>query len=213
MTALDVSTVFLDRDGVINDKRPDGDYVRTWSDWRFRARALDALRLLSAAGKRLIIVTNQRGVARGLVTAAAVAEIHARMLDRLRLAGVRCDAIYVCPHEIGTCSCRKPGVGLFLQARRDFPGLDFRDAAVVGDSLADMEAGTRLGCTNLLIAPAARRERLLSAAAASGIRIDAVGASLWEVTLRDMLGRPWVAQAHPVIPRSLQMTDTATASH
>ena len=188
MTALDVSTVFLDRDGVINDKRPNGDYVGSWSDWRFRARALEALRLLSAAGKRLIIVTNQRGVARGLVTAAEVADIHARMLDRLRLAGVRCDAIYVCPHEIGACSCRKPGVGLFLQAQRDFPGLDFRDAAVVGDSLADMEAGTRLGCANFLVAPVARRNLLLKRAASTGVRVDGVGTSLWEVALRHLIG-------------------------
>ena len=143
-------TIFLDRDGVINHKR-EGDYVRTWRDFKFLPRAKEALALLTKAGYRTIIVTNQRGIARGFMTEADLAEIHRRMIADVAAAGGTIAAIYHCPHDIGACSCRKPELGLFLQAQRDFPDLDFASAALIGDSSSDMAAGARLGCRAILV--------------------------------------------------------------
>jgi D-glycero-D-manno-heptose 1,7-bisphosphate phosphatase len=150
-------TIFLDRDGVINHKR-EGDYVRSWRDFEFLPKAREALALLTKAGYRTIIVTNQRGIARGLMTEADLAEIHRRMIADVASAGGAIVAIYHCPHDIGACSCRKPELGLFLQARRDFPDLDLSSAALIGDSASDMAAGDRLGCRTILVGHAQGRE-------------------------------------------------------
>jgi histidinol-phosphate phosphatase family protein len=138
----DVETVFLDRDGTINVSAPPADYVTSADDFRFLPGAERAIRRLRGAGLRVIVVTNQRGIALGRMTAAAVDEIN-RRLD--------VDAVYVCPHERGACDCRKPDVGLFLRAQRDFPEIDFERSVVIGDSDADVEAGRRLGARTIRI--------------------------------------------------------------
>lgn len=175
-----IRTVFLDRDGVINRKPPEGDYVKRWEEFEFLPKAPEALRLLKEAGLRLIIVTNQRGIARGLMTERDLEEIHEHMLIELARFRASVDAIYYCPHEEGMCNCRKPRDGLFRQAQRDFPDIDFASSAVIGDSLTDMEVGTKLGCWTILIADEEARERLWGEAAARGIRIDATTSSLFE---------------------------------
>jgi D-glycero-D-manno-heptose 1,7-bisphosphate phosphatase len=175
-----VKTVFLDRDGVINRKPPEGDYVKSWEEFEFLPKAPEALRLLKEAGMRLIIVTNQRGIARGLMTERDLEEIHKHMLAELARFQASIDAIYYCPHEEGVCDCRKPRVGLFRQAQQDFPDIDFANSAIIGDSLKDMEAGTRLGFLTIFIADGTEKERLLKEAFAKGIRIDVVVTSLFE---------------------------------
>jgi D-glycero-D-manno-heptose 1,7-bisphosphate phosphatase len=183
-----VETAFLDRDGVINVSPPEGDYIRTWEQFRFLPRAIDALRLLTAAGVRVIVATNQRGVARGLMSEDELLGIHARMLEALEREGAGIDATYYCPHEKGECSCRKPDVGLFLRARKDFPEIDFAESAMVGDSLSDMEAGQRLGCRNILV-PNPHREidETIREAAVRGIRIHVVADSLFDAVSRLIL--------------------------
>ena len=104
----------------------------------------EAIRRLNAAGYRVIVVTNQRGVARGLLTMADVEDVHRYMREALARQGARIDGVYVCPHNEGECTCRKPGIGLFLQAERDFP-VDKRQSWMVGDSETDAEAGRRYG--------------------------------------------------------------------
>jgi len=175
-----VKTVFLDRDGVINRKPPEGDYVKSWEEFEFLPKAPEALRLLKEAGMRLIIVTNQRGIACGLMTERDLEEIHKHMLAELARFQASIDAIYYCPHEEGVCDCRKPRVGLFRQAQQDFPDIDFANSAIIGDSLKDMEAGTRLGSLTIFIADGTEKERLLKEAFAKGIRIDVVATSLFE---------------------------------
>ena len=175
-----IRTVFLDRDGVINRKPPEGDYVKRWEEFEFLPKVPEALRLLKEAGMKIIIITNQRGIARGLMTERDLEEIHRRMLAELARFQASVDAIYYCPHEEGVCDCRKPRLGLFRQAQKDFPDIDFVNSAVVGDSLKDMEAGTQLGCFTILIANGARKETLCNEAIAKGIRIDAVVSSLFK---------------------------------
>jgi histidinol-phosphate phosphatase family protein len=138
-------TAFLDRDGTINAKAPDGEYVTSPAGFHYLPGAEDAIRLLAGAGWRVVVVTNQRGIALGRMTAGAVDEINRRLLE-LPVA-----AVYVCPHEKGTCDCRKPGTGLFLQAQRDFPEIEFARSVVIGDAPSDMAAGEALGCRTILV--------------------------------------------------------------
>jgi len=144
-------TVFLDRDGVINRKPPDGDYVKSWQEFEFLPGVLDALHALKQHGFRLLVVTNQRGVCLGRFSENDLRLIHDRMAEALRNADAALDAIYYCPHDNNSCDCRKPGTGLFLQAQRDFPDIHFPDSFVVGDSTVDMEAAARLGCKKVLV--------------------------------------------------------------
>ena len=139
-------TAFLDRDGTINQKAAAGEYVTCWREFRFLPGAEQAIRVLKQGGWRVVVVTNQRGVALGRMTATAVEEIHRRMLERVPV-----DAVYTCPHELGTCDCRKPRVGLFLDAQRDFPDIEFEHCLVIGDAASDVEAGRRLGCRTVQV--------------------------------------------------------------
>jgi D-glycero-D-manno-heptose 1,7-bisphosphate phosphatase len=149
----EIDTVFLDRDGVINRRLP-GDYVKTWAEFEFLPRAKEALALLTAANLRLIVITNQRGIARGLMTEADLHSIHARMLAELREAGAHVAAVYHCPHDRDACECRKPKTGLLLEAQRDFPEIDFSRAVVIGDAPSDIEAGRRAGCRTVIVGEA-----------------------------------------------------------
>jgi histidinol-phosphate phosphatase family protein len=138
-------TAFLDRDGTINVKASDHEYVTSPAEFHFLPGAEEAIRLLREAGWRVVVVTNQRGIALGRMTAEAVDRIH-RVLMELPVAGV-----YVCPHEKGTCDCRKPSTGLFLQAKRDFPEIDFARSVMIGDAPSDIAAGQALGCRTILV--------------------------------------------------------------
>ena len=144
-----LSAVFLDRDGVINRKAPEGDYVSSWARFEFLPGALEGLRLLAEAGPPVVVATNQRGIARGRMSEADLTDIHERMRAAVAEAGGRIDAIYHCPHE-GGCDCRKPGTGLFERAARDLD-LDLRAAAVIGDRASDMEAATAIGALRVLV--------------------------------------------------------------
>jgi histidinol-phosphate phosphatase family protein len=150
------TTAFLDRDGVINRKMPSGSYVESWEQFEFLPGAIEALRMMALAGIRAVVVTNQRGVALGRMTMADVDEIHGRMQARLAEEGARCAAVLVCPHDYGTCDCRKPGLGLFRQAEALMPEMDLGTAVVVGDSASDLLAGNRLGRPSYLVGDEAR---------------------------------------------------------
>jgi D-glycero-D-manno-heptose 1,7-bisphosphate phosphatase len=143
--------VFLDRDGVINRRAPEGDYIARWSEFEFLPGSIEALAALHAAGAELFVVTNQRGVARGLVAPSDVDDIHSRMTAALDEAGVPLGGVFTCPHEIGVCDCRKPAIGLFEQARAAHTWIDFTRSHVVGDSLSDIEAGKRIGAVTWLV--------------------------------------------------------------
>jgi D-glycero-D-manno-heptose 1,7-bisphosphate phosphatase len=145
-----LSAVFLDRDGVINVKAPEGEYVTSWSEFEFAPGALDGLRLLSGLSVPVVVATNQRGVARGRMSAADLSEIHDRMRAEVQSAGGRIDAVYHCPHE-GGCECRKPGTLLFRRAAHDL-GIELDASAVVGDRASDMEAAAAIGALRVLVA-------------------------------------------------------------
>ncbi len=146
-----VQTVFLDRDGVVNEKMPEGRYVTQWSDFQLLPGAVEAIGLLNRAGLRVVVISNQRGIALGLYTAENVRAIHAEFQKLLALSGAYVDGFYFCPHDKGQCNCRKPLPGLFEQAVADFPGIAAASSVMIGDSKSDIEFGRRLGMTTAFI--------------------------------------------------------------
>ena len=145
-------TLFLDRDGVIN-KKIEGDYVRSWSQFEFIEGAIEGLKILRKIFGKIIIVTNQRGIGLGLMTENDLRKIHENMEKILQENGVFIDKIYYCPHdyERENCNCRKPKVGLALKAKMEFPEIDFKKSIFLGDSISDMHFGKNLGMITVFV--------------------------------------------------------------
>jgi D-glycero-D-manno-heptose 1,7-bisphosphate phosphatase len=180
-----VGYVFLDRDGVVNRKQPEGAYVTDWRQFEWLPGAVEAIARLNRAGMTVILVTNQRGIALGLYTHEQVELIHKNMRAHLALHGARVDGIYYCPHDVGECRCRKPDVGLFEQACKDFPLASADNSVVIGDSLSDIQAGQRMGMKTIFIQGEADRQKAGAEVAAESA--DAVAGSLLEA-VEDHLG-------------------------
>jgi D-glycero-D-manno-heptose 1,7-bisphosphate phosphatase len=173
-------TVFLDRDGVINRKAEEGSYITRWPEFQLLPGATCAIARLTHAGIRTIVLTNQRAVARGLMTKQELAEIHARMVETLAKQGARIDAVFACEHDVETCDCRKPAAGLFLRARREIPAIDFACSTIIGDSASDLEPGHALGCRLVLVGDTSRRAQQLNRLRARGVAVHFSAASLGE---------------------------------
>ena len=138
--------VFLDRDGVINQRPPEGEYITRWEDFHILPGVAEGVALLNRVGFSVIVVTNQRGVAKGLITEAALEKMHERMTADLARAGAKIDATFYCPHDIEPrCECRKPAPGMLVSAAR-LHGIDLRTSWMIGDSDNDVEAGVNAGC-------------------------------------------------------------------
>ena len=145
-------TLFLDRDGVINQHVP-GDYVRTWEQFIFEDGALEAIAAVMKKFGRIIVITNQQGIGKGLMEQADLDHIFTKMKQEITLAGGRIDACYYCPHLAATgCGCRKPDTGMGTQAKLDFPDIDFSKSIMVGDQLTDMQFGKALGMKTVFCA-------------------------------------------------------------
>ena len=143
--------VFLDRDGVINQRPPEGLYITSTEELHLLPGVVDAIARLKHAGYRVFIVTNQRCIARGIASADVVAQIHDWLLQLLAVGHAAIDRIFVCPHDdADVCSCRKPKPGMLLQAACDFD-LDLSECWMVGDSRSDIEAGRAAGCWTFFI--------------------------------------------------------------
>ena len=143
-------TLFLDRDGVINRWLP-GDYVRTWEQFSFLPGILECLRAWAGKFRHILLVSNQRGVGKGLMTQEALDEVHARMLAEIRRAGGRIDGLYVCTALDKDDSCRKPRTGMFEKARRDFQDISPERCLMVGDSDSDRAFAQNCGMDFILM--------------------------------------------------------------
>jgi D-glycero-alpha-D-manno-heptose 1-phosphate guanylyltransferase len=144
-------TLFLDRDGVINIKL-DKDYVKSLSEFEFIPGALDSMVSLSNFFGRIIIVTNQQGIGKGVMTEEDLHQIHSFLLEKVREKGGNIDAIYHAPQlEEEGSPMRKPGIGMALQAKKDFPEIDFTKSIIIGDSKKDLEFGKRTKMISILI--------------------------------------------------------------
>ena len=136
--------MFLDRDGVINRKPADGEYIRSWEDFELIPSVVDWILLFNSLGLLVIVVTNQRGIARGLMQQTDLTEIHDRMIMELNRRGAHIDDIFCCPHEENTCDCRKPKPGLVHQACQKWD-VDISRSVLIGDSDADRQLAESCG--------------------------------------------------------------------
>lgn len=149
MKKLDIDsswTVFLDRDGVIN-KKIENDYVKTWDDFSFTNKALPAIAALSNCFSKILVVTNQRGVGKELMTEERLIIIHEKMCEEIKLESGRIDKIYYCTDKLDSSEFRKPNIGMALMAKRDYPEINFFKSIIIGDSISDMLFGRNLGMT------------------------------------------------------------------
>lgn len=143
--------VFLDRDGVINQKPPEHDYVKNWKEFEFVSGIEELIKKANSKGYLVIVITNQRGIARGLVTEETVQKIHCKMISELRKKGAIIDAVYYCPHDIeDKCDCRKPKPGMILKASKDF-NVDLKKSILIGDDKNDIIAGNKAGCKTIFL--------------------------------------------------------------
>jgi D-glycero-D-manno-heptose 1,7-bisphosphate phosphatase len=135
--------LFLDRDGVIIENR--SDYVRNWSQVKILPQAVSALVAVSASPYRIVLITNQSGIGRGLIPLETALEINKRLVGIIERAGGRIDRVYMCPHKPSDqCNCRKPQPGMILQAAQDLT-LDLENSILIGDALTDIQAGRKAG--------------------------------------------------------------------
>ena len=145
---MESKAVFLDRDGTI---ARDVSYCPRPEDFEILPTVPEATRLLNQNGFKVVVITNQSGIARGYFTEEALAQIHKKMENELKQHSARVDAIFYCPHHPDDgCQCRKPRTALFHRAASEF-GIDFASSFVVGDTWMDMDAGKVLGCKTVLV--------------------------------------------------------------
>ena len=141
--------IFLDRDGVVNQDRPD--YVKSWEEVLFLPGAVDVLARLAGAARPIVLVTNQSPIGRGILTVEQVEDLNRRIVDEVHARGGRIDAVYYCPHHPAAgCDCRKPRPGLLQRAAGEL-GLDLARSYLVGDAASDVQAALAVGATPILV--------------------------------------------------------------
>ena len=160
--------VFLDRDGTICKHVP---YLSRPEQFELLPGTVEGIRILNRLGLKVIVVTNQSGIARGYFTEKDLQMIHERMVYEISKGGARLDAIYYCPHSPDDgCECRKPKIGMLLRAAQEF-NLDLRSCFMIGDREIDVKTGWNAGCVSILV---------LSPETENGIKADYVASNLYE---------------------------------
>jgi D-glycero-D-manno-heptose 1,7-bisphosphate phosphatase len=148
-SSVPIPAVFLDRDGVLNE-RIAGGYVLDWSQFRFVSGIRPMLEKMAGLGLPIVVISNQAGIGRGLMTRRALEDITARLHSALLQRGIFITAFYYCPHEPSkNCKCRKPKPDLIFQAASDL-GIDLAGSVFVGDSDSDVGAALSAGCAPIL---------------------------------------------------------------
>lgn len=144
-------SLFLDRDGVIN-KKIDNDYVKKIDEFKFIEGVFDSLSHFNHLFGRIVIVTNQQGIGKKLMTESNLNEVHGYMLEQIKENGGRIDRIYFAPQLVAENSIyRKPNTGMGLKAKEDFPEIDFSKSILIGDSESDIEFGINLGMKTIML--------------------------------------------------------------
>ena len=164
--------IFLDRDGVLIENR--SDYVKAWEEVEIFAHTFEAMRKLAQAGRRIVMVTNQSAVGRGIITASFVEEIHRRLLAEVEANGGRIDAVYFCPHHPNDpCECRKPLPGMLRQAAQEWD-IDLSASFMVGDAVSDIETARAVGAQGILVRTGRGTEQLPTLARYSDCNVPVV---------------------------------------
>jgi len=143
-------TLFLDRDGVINHEKHE-DYINTWEEFRFYEGVKEAIKIFSGIFKYVIVITNQRGIGRGITKEEDLLILHKNMTLEIVNAGGRIDEIYFCPEISNDHPRRKPNPGMGIEAAKDFPGLNLQKSIMVGNTLSDMKFGRNIGAKTVFL--------------------------------------------------------------
>jgi D-glycero-D-manno-heptose 1,7-bisphosphate phosphatase len=152
LNAIDKTwTLFLDRDGVLNHEKKE-DYILCWDEFRFYDGVKEALKLLNEVFGVIVLVTNQRGIGKGLMTLDDLADIHSKMMEEIKAAGGRIDKLYFCADLDHDSPCRKPNPGMAELAKKDFPQVDMQRSIIAGNKLSDMRFGRNAGMYTAYIA-------------------------------------------------------------
>lgn len=184
-------TVFLDRNGVVNRKAPEGEYVYRWEDFHLLPSVSQAIARLNRAGVTALVVSNQRGIAMGLYTPQDVAAIHDHLQRELARFDAHIDGFYVCPHDRQDCNCRKPRPGLYAQAAAEFADIRASTSVMIGDSLSDIEFGRNLGMFTIFLENESetRTEEAAAARALADLRFPSLAKAV-ETLLADPRAQP-----------------------
>ena len=194
MDSLRAGAVFLDRDGVINRKAPEGDYIGAWEQVQFIEGAVAAVASLNRAGYQVFVVTNQRGIATKKVKLENMLDIHYRIQQEFTRGGAAISQIYYCPHDLpAMCSCRKPQPGMLRRAAREH-NLDLAASWMVGDSISDVRAGQNAGCHSVLLASGSAN---ISAGSQASLVAESLEAAV-PLMLNRCRGATQLVSAHPV---------------
>jgi D-glycero-D-manno-heptose 1,7-bisphosphate phosphatase len=177
--------VLLDRDGTINVKAPDGDYVTEPEQLTLLPGAAAAIRTINLAGVPVVVITNQRGIALGRMTTGTLRAVHARLCELLGHHAAWIDQIFYCPHDKGMCCCRKPGTLMLERARAHLDLDDLHGSVMIGDSASDVLAGRAAGARTVLLGTA---EAACDGDDVAGSLLDALPLILGDDTLAS-LGR------------------------
>lgn len=189
--------VFLDRDGVINENRPD--HVTSWETFRFLPGALRALQLLAHAEFQVFVITNQAIINRQLIDHTGLATIHRRMRQTILAHGGRIRELRYCPHLPGErCTCRKPEPGMIVGLGHDY-GIDLTNAYLVGDALSDLAAGQAAGCRTIIVRTGRGAEQLAAlppgAQPPDHVADDLLAAVLWMLSREGFEPSPYAHAA------------------
>ncbi len=159
MRKREYKTLFLDRDGVINVRLID-DYVKTWEEFEFEEGALEAISIFAKYFDTIVVVSNQQGVSKGLMSESDLLSIHKKMKEEIEKNNGRIDNIYYCTAlRKENHFCRKPSVGMGLRARKDFKNIRFKESIMVGDSISDMQFGKKLKMQTVFISTSLDKTR------------------------------------------------------
>ncbi len=149
-------TLFLDRDGVINHEKAN-DYIHTWSEFTFYDGVLEAMAIFAKKFKHIVVVTNQRGIGKGVTKEEDLLFLHKKMKATVEENGGRIDAIYYCKDFDLNSLCRKPNTGMGLQAVKDIPTINLTKALMIGNTFSDMQFGKNMGIQTIFL-PTTRPE-------------------------------------------------------
>ena len=144
-------SLFLDRDGVINERIPDV-YINDFKDFKFKKDFIEIFPKIASLFKYIFIVTNQQGIGLGLMTIRELEIIHSEMVSRINSFSGKIDKIYFCPHNKDeNCLCRKPKPGMAYMAKKDFPDIDFKKAILIGDRESDIGFGKNVSMKTIFV--------------------------------------------------------------
>lgn len=172
------NVIFLDRDGVINQDSPD--YIKSWSEFDFVSRSVEAVRDLTSSGFTTIVITNQSAIPRKLISTQELEYVHSKMKEAIESKGGKINDIFICPHlPSDGCVCRKPSPGLIYQAQSKYD-IDLAASVMIGDSVKDIQCAFNAGCGQSILVRTGNGKEAEHILAEAGLFTDYIAGDLYD---------------------------------